>query len=383
MSGDAREAGRRLAASLIGGRLLQHLVILASFLLLPQIFQVANYRDNFHWPPDEPPSIFSAWKTWDAQHYLYLSDHAYEPGHPSVALYPLWPWVIGAGSRLLGGHTLLAALLLAGALATAASLLLHRMAERKLGREAAAWTLVMLLAQPAAFYFGLPYAESLFLLLALLVVDRLEQGRILEAGIVAAFVPLVRPPGAFIVFPVAAAVASRWRAERRLRWQDALAVALPLLGTAAHAALMWAQAGDPFASTTIQSNYWGKGSLLRLVDPVLVVRELVAVDGLHTPLGSLLNRAFFVAFVLSLPAIARLGPIQLAYAIPMGLVTGVAQGGFTCFIRYLSVAFPVFLAWGKGLADPRMSWWRPLLVVAFVALQLLLMVLHVNNYYVG
>lgn len=383
MSDDARGAGRRLAATLVGGRLLQHLVILASFFLLPPMFRADNYRNNFHWPPDEPPSIVSAWKTWDAQHYLYLSQHPYEPGHVSVALYPLWPWLIGAGSRLLGGQTLLAALLLAGALATAAALLFHRMAERKLGRGAAGWALVMLLAQPAAFYLGLPYAEALFLLLALLVVDRLEQGRILEAGVVAALLPLARPPGVFIVFPIAVAVVLRWRAERRLRAGDAIAVALPLLGAGAHATLMWSQTGDPFASITIQSIYMGQGSLLRLLDPVRVIGELVTVGGLHTPRSSLIDRAFFLAFLATLPAIARLGPIQLAYAIPMGLFTGVAQGGFTCFIRYLSVVFPVFLAWGKGLADPRASWWRPLLVLAFGALQLLLMLLHANNFYVA
>jgi hypothetical protein len=373
----------RLAATLLGARALQLLVILAFFLLFPTIFQVRNYQDNFHWPPGEPPSLTSAFKTWDAQHYLYLSHHGYEPGHPSVALYPLWPWVIALGDLALPGGPLAAALVLVALLSAAAGVLFHRLAARRLGPGAADLALVLLMVQPAAFYFGLPYAESLFLLLAVIVVCLLEDGRLAAAGAVAFFLPLVRPPGVFIVFAVGTAVLMRWRAERRLRVRDALVVALPLLGAAAHAALMYWRTGDPFASITIQAVYMGKGSLARLFDPVTVVREFLAVEGLHVARASLIDRTFFVLFLATLPAVMRLGPIYFAYALPMGLFTGVMQGGFTCFIRYLSVVFPVFMAWGSGLARPAAGLWRPLVVAALLSLQILLMLLHVNNYWVA
>jgi hypothetical protein len=369
--------------TLLGARGLQLIVILASFFLFPPIFSAENFRNNFHWPKDAAPTLASAFMTWDAQHYLYLSGHPYERGHLSVALYPLWPWVISLGDRLLPGGPLAAALVLAAVFSAGAGAIFHRVAARRLGGPAADRALLLLMAQPAGFYFGLPYAEALFLLVALLVFELLETGRLLGAALVAWLLPLIRPPGVFIVFPVLVAVLLRRRAEGRFRPADAAIVASPLLGTAAHAALMFWSTGDPFAQMTIQGNYMGQGSVLRLVDPVTVVREFLTVGGLHAPRASLLDRAFFLAFLATLPAIFRLGPIYFAYALPMGLFTGVMQGGFACFIRYLAVVFPVFIAWGGGLSRPGASAWAPLVVAALGALQLLLMLLHVNNYWVA
>ena len=48
----------------------------------------------------------------------------------------------------------------------AALFLLHRLTELELGRRLARPTLLLLAVFPAAVYFGAPYSESLFLLLA-------------------------------------------------------------------------------------------------------------------------------------------------------------------------------------------------------------------------
>ena len=47
-----------------------------------------------------------------------------------------------------------------------ALVLLHRLTELELGRRLARPTLLLLAVFPAAVYFGAPYSESLFLLLA-------------------------------------------------------------------------------------------------------------------------------------------------------------------------------------------------------------------------
>jgi hypothetical protein len=57
--------------------------------LLPPIFATEIYATNFHWPPDDPPSLISAYKTWDANHYLFLSERGYQPDTMSSAFYPL------------------------------------------------------------------------------------------------------------------------------------------------------------------------------------------------------------------------------------------------------------------------------------------------------
>jgi hypothetical protein len=85
------------------------LIIILAYFVLP--FNIGNYHTNFVYPQNEPVNIFSVFKTWDGQHYLFLA----EKGYPSevttsTAFYPLYPFIIRVFGFIFSGNTLVAGL---------------------------------------------------------------------------------------------------------------------------------------------------------------------------------------------------------------------------------------------------------------------------------
>src|SRR5260221_9817878 len=74
-------------------------------------FNIQNYQLNSI--GSAPPIDFLAtFRTWDAQHYLFLAEHGYAPQQMSNVFYPLFPFLIGIFSFLFFNHTLVSALVL-------------------------------------------------------------------------------------------------------------------------------------------------------------------------------------------------------------------------------------------------------------------------------
>src|SRR5918998_78654 len=106
---------------------------------------------------------------WDSVWYLRVAASGYGDSTARAAFFPLYPLLVRAVATPLGGSNaalLLAAYAVSLAAFLAALALLHRLTELELGRRLARPTLVLLAVFPAAVYFGAPYSESLFLLLA-------------------------------------------------------------------------------------------------------------------------------------------------------------------------------------------------------------------------
>lgn len=357
-------------------------LLLCGVLLVPGVFQHANYRDNFHWPPGAPATHATAFATWDAQHYLYLAQEGYPRGGPSVAFYPLWPGLLAGLRPAFGGHTLLAALVAAGCLALAAAGLLHAHVAHRLGAPAADATLLIWLTFPTAFFFSLPYTESLFLCLVLGVFRLLDLGRWTWAAAVGTLLPLCRPPGLFIVLPLAFAVHQAWR-NGRLPGRHALVLAaLPMTGFGAYLLVMDAATGNALAGFAIQSGYVGRPSLLRLLEPAGLWHAFLAVDVLPSPTRSPLDRLFFVGAVAALPWLWRKHRLWFWYALPMTLVPAVSAH-FMSFARYAVVVFPAFAAAGATLVSPERRWLLLLVAGASGAAQVLLMLRHALYYWVS
>ncbi len=144
--------------------------------------------DMFHrvmarWPHDGEPVFASHLATWDAAHYLSLSERGYQPGTPDCAFYPLWPLLVRWCAPLFDGSHVLTGLALSNVLSLAAWLLFHHLVVRRWGKPVATWALIFLIAFPGSLFFQFNYTESLFLLLVLLLWQGLEEER---AGLAAA-----------------------------------------------------------------------------------------------------------------------------------------------------------------------------------------------------
>lgn len=377
----AGESARRLLGPLLLWKLALLLLIGSSPFLFPGLFNEGNYRGNFHWPANAPPTFATLYATWDAQHYLFLSQHGYQRLPPNQApfnaFYPLWPWFIRTFAGATPRAHLLTALLLSSLLSLAALVLFHRLVRLDHGTPAADGALLLLLAFPSAFVLVLPYSESLFLLLAVLFFLSLRHGWTGGVALCGLLLPLARAIGVLLVVPLAIQL---WRSRAPAR-RFALLLT-PVLGFLAYLGVLYATTGDPCTGFTVQRHYPSHISVARLWDLGSFGRALLPAGGLalHGFTDSLLDRVVFALFVVTLPLVWRLGPMWFVYALVAGLMPAVVNP-FMSYTRYSLLVLPLFMSWGLVLARPGRGALRALVAGASLLLQVLLLLRHVNAYW--
>src|SRR5579862_4410 len=180
-------------ASCLTAKLAVLLVIFLAYQLLP--FWTDNFNVNVPDPAWVDSGLARAYSTWDAQHYLELSETGYHAGQMTNAFFPLFPLLIHLATFVFR-NSLVAALVIANLCSLAGFYLLFIFVEERFGRGAAGDTILLYLAFPTAFFFSLPYSESLFLLLITAFFLLLFRDRPGWAAIPAILLPLSRPEGA-------------------------------------------------------------------------------------------------------------------------------------------------------------------------------------------
>ena len=202
-------------------------------------------------------ALFGPLGQWDAVWYRWIADHGYDPaiGHGNAAaFYPLYPltWrVVGVlpGPMTLWG-SLLSSLLFAVALCMLYVVTAGRYDERMARR-----TVLYLAIFPLSFVFSLPYAESLFLVLALAAFVLTWHGRWWWGCLAAALAVLARPVGVALLPALAW---RRYRTEgRRVRAYLPLLL-IPAAELAFFLYLGW-RTGNFMASPDAQERGWGRG----------------------------------------------------------------------------------------------------------------------------
>jgi len=165
--------------------------------------------------------VLSPLAKWDAQHYLAIAFQGYvHPGLPPTgeepAFFPLYPGVVhvlsGFGSS--PGLVLIVAYVVSLSCFFAALVLLHRLTVIEIGERYARPALLLLAFFPTALFYGIPYSESLFLLLAVSAFLAARMGRWAVAGGVLALASASRAPGLLLFVPVALLYLYGPRADR-------------------------------------------------------------------------------------------------------------------------------------------------------------------------
>jgi len=201
--------------------------------------------------------LLSPLARWDAAWYLRIADSGYAGSDDRAAFFPLYPALVftvaqaGGGSE---GALLVSGYLVALACFLAALVLLYRLAALELGRSLAAPTLLLLSVFPAALFFGAPYSESLFLLLAVGAFYAARTGAWAWAGAAAAGAAATRSAGILLLLPLAMlwwssgyGVAARARRARDAAW-----LLLAPLGLAGHALFLGLVEGDALRFLDVQ-----------------------------------------------------------------------------------------------------------------------------------
>ncbi len=411
-----------------------YLGIIAGVLLLWPDMDQGAFSRFIHWPRNGEPEFASHFATWDAAHYLYLSEAGYSPGVPSCAFYPLWPVLIRCFSVVTGGNHLFAGMVLSNVFSLAALGLFYRMVGERLGTSVAKLSLLLLLAFPGSLFFHFGYTESLFFLLLMIFCDGLERNRYSAVWVAAFLLPLTRAVGVFCIFPLIWHLAktappawlTRWKGPAtwlsrfglvaagssgledsapsdlipeaggglvparqqparfpRLGIQPAWVLILaPAVGWICYLLLIWAWTGNAFEGFEAQK-YWGwVQSISNIFNvPKFLLGFLNPSEG-HEFTGSLLDRCVFVLLLNCLPVIWRLDKGWFVWTVVLGVVPAMS-GTFTSFTRFASVVFPIFVALAVVLQGYSRRYLRAGVVAGFLILHVILLWRFVNFRWAG
>ena len=258
-----------------------------------------------------PIDILQVWNRWDAPHYQDLAVLGYRATDPGVltidgyaraypgdlplyiVFFPLFPWLVGAVTRVLG-DPLVSAFVVSGIASFAVAPLLYRLVRTEFGHEVgirAAWFALIF---PTAYFLHIGYTESLFLALVLGSFLAARHERWWLAGILGGLAALARVNGLVLIPALAAEAWYAWELDpqRRIRlaW---IAIGLVGMGFLGYLALNQAVYGDPLRFLVIQKEHWFK-SLAPPWDGIAGVIRTVTSGGDGAFMSGWMELAFIV-----------------------------------------------------------------------------------------
>jgi hypothetical protein len=320
-----------------------------------------------------------AFGRWDAAWYVDVAARGYAVRGPlssvqsNVAFFPLYPWAMRAVRALLPGHGdgawFLAGVLVSNGAALLGLWLLLRLARRVTGDdEAASRAVLYTLLFPFGFVLSSAYPESLFLLLSVGSLLAALDGRAGLAGGLGLLLALTRPGGVLVAVPL---VYVAWdRGGRRL--PALAAAALPGLGLALHAGLLWRLTGDPLAL------FHAQGAWRRRL--ALPWETFMAPRDFHPELGPLEVLSFLLVAGLGLWLLRRRETRALGIWGLVSLLPVLLSGTFLSTVRFAAVAFPAFVALGLLGRRPAVD---RLVVATFASGQAILFFFWSRFFWVG
>jgi hypothetical protein len=221
------------------------------------VFEPNRHPNAAHW--DDPALtrdlgwVTDVWARWDSVWFLRIAEHGYGATHGvAAAFYPLYPLSVAGAGRVLGGHYVVAGIVVSLAAALAAFVLLYRLTETRLGPEGARRAVLYLAVFPTALFLGAVYSESMFLALAIGAFVLGERRRWLAAGAVTGLAMLTRIAGVALL---PALVVMAWRQPNRGRALLHLCVAPVIF--AAYPLYLGLERGDAFAFARAQG-FWNR-----------------------------------------------------------------------------------------------------------------------------
>ncbi len=362
-------------------------IIVSAFFLLP--FSMMNRTSNFVDHEYQSFSLQSAFMSWDAQHYLFLSDHGYRPGQESNRFYPLFPGVIRISS-LFFHNSFWGGLVVSNLLSLCGIVLFYFFVKRLCTPEIAWKSTFLLLAFPTSFYLSLIYSESLFLFLVMCFFYFLYRKQFFFAGIFSFFLPVTRPVGIFILFPFLVFYAQYVRTVYTAKRSNIKGVMIqglnllwPIAGLGFLLLLMYSKTGNFFETFILDKTVVGRWDVFTIFRPDIFFQNLFSFSlVLHGFTNSLLDRLFFVGFLTSLFIIyKKLDKTLFVYALFMGSVP--LFGNFMSYTRYMLMAFPFFIILGIVFTSKKYHFFFIPFLFFLVMLQTLFLILHSLNYWVA
>jgi hypothetical protein len=292
--------------------------------------------------PQELPNLLARWDTY-YYHSIAATGYAWNPAvfqHDNVVFFPLYPLLMRWGGAIIGGHPLVAGLVISLAAFTGAIALLYQLAAAEIGPDAARRAILLLVTFPYALFFSVVYTESLFLLLSVGAFYAMRRGRLIPAALAGLAIGLTRPNGFWLSVPLAILAWTEAPPGRPRRLALA-AACTPLIGVALYSTYLHIRFDDALAWVHGQ-RAWGVPLLGRASAPDPPPLPWQVRNGFEEILTWAGNIIAFGTAALAIRPVARRFGAAYAFWIGINIFPPVAAHLFLSLGRFTSVLFPVF-----------------------------------------
>jgi hypothetical protein len=342
----------------IGGWTIAFRIVSALIALLVNLSFPLHQREQF--------TVFGStswfWDTfarYDSGYFEGIAWSGYAPlagGRSNIAYFPVYPLLIRYIGRMFGRHHAtfyMTGIGIAWVSFALAMVALYHLARLDLSRRQAERAVLLTMIFPFAFFFGVAYSESTFLLFAVLAFYGFRTRRWLLGGLSGAIATATRVPGILMIPALAwvaleTTAASPPEAKPRDRAWAAVALLIASSGFAAYCFYVYHLTGNPFEwAATLQR--WGYhpggapwiapahliGRLLTHPYAYLASDPMAPYDTLYGITG--------IVFALLIPLVWMKFGAAYALFMLLNLWLPLSSGVFEGMGRYCSVLFPAFL----------------------------------------
>jgi hypothetical protein len=345
-----RHAARRTAWTALGFRLLSALLAFFANLAFP----LDQHEQFTMWGRTSP--FWDTFTRYDSGYYWGIARYGYSPvagGRSNIAFFPVYPYLMRYVGRLFGrtpGDTYLGGIVVAWLCFVLAMIALYRLARLDLPHRLAERAVLLTMIFPFAFFFGVAYSESTFLLFTVLAFYGFRTRRWLLGGAAGAVAIATRTP-AFVIWPALAWTA--WRSAEPTR-QDrvwaAAGLALTTVGLIGYCAYIYALTGNPFEWVAALER-WGEGYIpggTPWTMSIALLRRLAThpyqfLTGERMALYDTLYGVTGMLFLIATPFVWRRFGAGYGVYMLLTLYVPLSTGSFEGMGRYCSILFPAFI----------------------------------------
>jgi hypothetical protein len=163
-------------------------------------------------------------------HYTDIRTEGFVFGSAKAAFWPLLPWVMRNGERVLRVEPEVVGWLFTHLCFAGALIALYKLVHLDFSEAIARRTLWATALFPTALFFSAVYTEAPFLLLAVVTLLCARQGNWFMAGVVGLLAALTRSQGIMLLAPMAVLFLQQYKLDYRRWLPNGLFAALPALG---------------------------------------------------------------------------------------------------------------------------------------------------------
>ncbi len=309
---------------------------------------------------------FWPWANWDAGWYNTIATEGYTYWGPSrqasVAFFPAYPALMRLGGYVVG-DALTAGVCISYAAGVTAVLGVQQLARRHVPEHAGLAVALFALAPFSFYFFGVVYADAVFVAAAVWSFVLFEQRRLWLGLAVGAVATAARPVGPALTLALMVLVVTNDRAphlpsrsELRGRLRPLAAAAATGAGFLTYLAYLQWRFQEPFAFALVEgAPGWEKGLTLHTLLKVDYFRFVAAGDAIPILALTLGAALVFVGCGLLVTMWRRFGPAYATLTASVLIVPFCLSGDLLGMGRYALAAFPVPLA-AAAVLGPRPRW---------------------------